>query len=51
MDNGDLETLKFIWKRETSSRTDRKMPWIDKARSKLQRVWGDMRSHGKIPFL
>jgi hypothetical protein len=37
-ENGDSETFKFRWKRETSSRTDIWIPWVDKDRSKLQRL-------------
>jgi hypothetical protein len=50
-ENGDSETFIFIWKRDMSSRTDRQIPWVAKARSKLHRLLGDMRSYGKIPLL
>jgi hypothetical protein len=50
-ENGDSETVRFIWKRETSSRIDRHVPWVEKARLKLQRLRGDMRSYGKISLL
>jgi hypothetical protein len=34
-----------------SSETDKQMPWVEKDRSKFQRLRGDKKSYGKIPLL
>jgi hypothetical protein len=42
--------LRFRWERETSSRIDRHVTWVEETRLKIQRLRGDMRPPGKIPL-